>query len=454
MNPVDWLLLVICMVLIAVCGLFGAAEYSLVAVDRAQVEAAAREGDKQARGVSAALSRLSTQLSGAQVGITITNLAIGFLAEPSISHLLHGPLGAVGIPGSARTGIAVALGMTIATVGTMLFGELVPKKIAIARPDGTARRTQAFLRTFSGIVSGPIWLLNGSANALVRLVGVTPQEELRSARTTEELAALAEHSASEGTLDTETATLVQRSVAFGPRTAGEIMTPRMQMQALENTATVIDLIDLSAATGFSKFPVIRGSNDNVVGAVHVKQAVTVPRRDRESTHIRELMVEMPVVPETLRLDPLLTLLKSGGFQMAVVSDEYGGTAGIVTLEDVVEEIVGEIADEHDARGSRLRRRPDGSWLVSGLLRPDELEETTGIDLPEDEAYDTVAGLLVRELGHIPERGEEAMVRLADKLGDDDEMHPRYAVMRVEAMDALRVDSISIRLLASLTEGGA
>ena len=451
MMVVDWLLLGICVVLIAACGLFGAAEYSLVAVDRAQIEAAARAGDKQAHGVSAALSRLSTQLSGAQVGITITNLAIGFLAEPSISHLLRSPLSAIGLPTSARDGISVAIGMALATVGTMLFGELVPKKIAIARPDGTARRTQAFLRAFSRVVSGPIWLLNGSANALVRLVGVKPQEELRSARTTEELAALAEHSASEGTLDTETATLVQRSVAFGPRTAGEIMTPRVQMQALESTATVVDLIALSAATGFSKFPVIRGSNDNIVGAVHVKQAVTISRRDRESTLIRELMVEMPAVPETLRLDPLLTLLKSGGFQMAAVSDEYGGTAGVVTLEDVVEEIVGEIADEHDPRGTRVRRRPDGSWLISGLLRPDEVEEITGIDLPEDEAYDTVAGLLVRELGHIPEGGEEARVRLADELGDDDELHPRYAVMRVETMDALRVDRLSIRLLEDVTE---
>lgn len=452
MMPVDWLLLAICIVLIAACGLFGAAEYSLVAVDRAQIEAAAKEGDKRARGVSLALSRLSTQLSGAQVGITITNLAIGFLAEPSIAHLLRSPMKAIGVSGSALTTVCVAVGMVLATIATMLFGELIPKKIAIARPDGTARATQASLRAFTRLVRGPIWILNGSANALVRLVGITPQEELRSARTTQELAALAEHSASEGILDSETATLVQRSVAFGPRTAGEIMTPRVHVEALESNASLVEMIELSASTGFSKFPVIKGSNDNIVGAVHVKQAVNVPRGDRKTTRVREIMAEIPVVPETLRLDPLLTLLKSGGFQMAAVSDEYGGTAGIVTLEDVVEEIVGEIADEHDPRGSRLRRRPDGSWLISGLLRPDEVEETTGIDLPEDEAYDTVAGLLVRELGHIPERGEEAMVRLADELGDDDEMHPRYAVLKVEAMDALRVDRISIRLLPDLSEG--
>lgn len=446
MIPVDWLLLAICVLLIVACGLFGAAEYSLVAVDRAQIEAAARAGDKQAHGVSKALRRLSTQLSGAQVGITITNLVIGFLAEPSIAHLLRGPMRAIGISGSTLTSVCVALGMILATIATMLFGELIPKKIAIARPEGTARHTQAMLRAFSQVVRGPIWLLNGSANALVRLGGVEPQEELRSARTTEELAALAEHSASEGTLDTETATLVQRSVAFGPRTAGEIMTPRVQMEAVDANASILDVIERSAATGFSKFPVTKGSNDNIVGAVHVKQVVTIPRSDRETTLVRQIMTEIPVVPETLRLDPLLTLLRSSGLQMAAVSDEYGGTAGIVTLEDVVEEIVGEIADEHDPRGSRLRRRPDGSWLISGLLRPDEVAETTGIDLPEDESYDTVAGLLVRELGHIPERGEEALVRLADEFGEDDEVHPRYAVLRVEAMDALRVDRLSLRLV--------
>lgn len=447
----DWLLLAICALLIAACGLFGAAEYSLVAVDRAQIEAAAREGDRQARGVSAALRRLSTQLSGAQVGITITNLAIGFLAEPSIAHLLRAPMHALGVSGPALTTVCVIVGMVLATIATMLFGELIPKKIAIARPDGTARRTSTALRAFTRAVRGPIWLLNGSANALVRMMGIEPQEELRSARSTSELAALAERSASEGTLDTDTATLVQRSVAFGPRTAGEIMTPRMQIEALDGNASVLDIVARSAATGFSKFPVIKGSNDNIVGAVHVKQAVTVPRSDRATTLVRELMVEIPVVPETLRLDPLLTLLKSGGFQMATVSDEYGGTAGIVTLEDVVEEIVGEIADEHDPRGSRLRRRPDGSWLLSGLLRPDEVEESTGIDLPEDEAYDTVAGLLVREVGRIPERGEEVMVRLADEFGEDDEMHPRYVVMRVEAMDGLRVDRLSLRKVEGIDE---
>ena len=222
----------------------------------------------------------------------------------------------------------------------------------------------------------PIRVLNGSANAIVRRLGIEPQEELRSARTSAELASLIRRSAKQGTLDTETADLMERSVAFGGRTAGEIMTPRVHMDSLEANAPVSDVIELARATGHSRFPVVSGENDNVVGAVHVKNAVAVEFGERRSRRVRSIMVEPTVVPETLRLDPLLTLLRSEGFQMAVVVDEYGGTAGVVTLEDVVEEIVGDIADEHDPLGSRVRKRRDEAWSVSGLLRPDEVASAT------------------------------------------------------------------------------
>ncbi len=447
MAGMEWLLLGISIVLVIGCGLFGAAEYSLVAVDRAAVERAANGGDRKAEGVRAALRTLSTQLSGAQVGITITNLAIGFLAEPAIASLIETPLTAARVPKGAVPGIAVTIGLTLATIVTMLFGELVPKKLGIAVPMRTARATQAFMRGFTTLMRPLIHLLNGSANALVRAVGVEPQEELRSARSADELASLAGRSADVGTLDTETAHLVQRSVAFGPRTAGEIMTPRMRMAVLDANDPVSEAIDLSSATGFSKFPVIKGSTDNIVGSMHVKQAVAIPRAERAHTAVRSVMVKATVVPESLRLDPLLSLLRGEGFQMAVVSDEYGGTAGIVTLEDVVEEIVGDIADEHDRPGSRWRQRPDGSWIVSGLLRPDEVRDATGVQLPEDESYDTVAGLLVKEIGRIPERGDVALVPLPLPTTDEDDGGERaieLARLRVERMDGRRVDRISIR----------
>lgn len=442
----EWLLLGVAVLLALICGMFVAAEFAFVTVDRSDVDRAAAQGDAGAVGVQTALRSLSTQLSSAQVGITLTNLVIGFLAEPAIAQLVRGPLGDLGVPEASVGPISITIGLLLATFFTMVFGELVPKNLAIALPLATAKATQRFMRIFTTINIGPIRALNGSANAIVRLLGVEPQEELRSARSSEELASLARRSASEGTLDSDTADLMERSIAFGPRTAGEIMTPRMRMATVDFNDPVTEIIELSAATGFSKFPVTKGSSDNVVGSVHVKQAVAVPRSDRGTVQAREVMVPATVVPESLRLDPLLALLRGEGFQMAIVSDEYGGTAGVVTLEDVVEEIVGDIADEHDRYGSRLRQRPDGSWIVSGLLRPDEVEAATGLELPEDESYDTVAGLLVKQIGAIPKRGSQCFVPLPLVLPEDDDEVPQqeYCLMRVERMDGLRVDRISLR----------
>jgi CBS domain containing-hemolysin-like protein len=446
MGVMEWLLLGVSVALMVICGVFGAAEYSFVAVDRAAVERAASSGDRAALGVRKALRSLSTQLSGAQVGVTITNLVIGFLAEPAIAELLRTPLDAVGVPSGALTGVSVAVALVLATVATMLIGELIPKKIGIAVPLNAAKATQGVMRLFTTVVSPAIRVLNGSANAVVRAVGVEPQEELRSARSSDELASLAGRSASEGTLDEETAHLVQRSVAFGPRTAGEIMTPRMRMAVVDANDPVSEVIELSSTTGFSKFPVIKGSSDHVVGSVHVKQAVAVPRGERASTRVREVMVPATVVPESLRLDPLLSLLRGEGFQMAIVSDEYGGTAGVVTLEDVVEEIVGDIADEHDRSAARLRQRPDGSWIISGLLRPDEVLDATGLALPEHEDYDTVAGLVVQHLGRIPVRDDAVDVDLPVEVPDDDDAEPvvEHVHLRVIRMDGRRVDRIAVQ----------
>src|SRR3954453_20562364 len=227
-----WLLLLAALLLIAACGVFVAAEFSFVTVDRSQVERAAAAGDSGARGLQQALRSLSTQLSGAQVGITITNLAIGYLAEPAISELIDGPLAAVGTPDGAVTPIAGGIGLAVGTVLTMIFGELVPKNLALAKPMQVGRATQRFQRGFTTAARIPIRLLNGSANAFRRRLGIEPQEELRSARSSTELASLIQRSAHLGTLDLGTAELMERSVEFGTRTAGEIMTPRVRSTSL------------------------------------------------------------------------------------------------------------------------------------------------------------------------------------------------------------------------------
>ena len=304
------------------------------------------------RGCRRALRTLSTQLSGAQVGITVTNLAIGFLAEPAVSDLIDGPLDRLGVPaglghadrGGDRAGVRHRS-------STMIFGELVPKNLALARPMATARATQRFQRGFTAVMRGPIRLLNGSANAVVRRLGIEPQEELRSARSSTELASLIARSASVGTLDPDTAELMERSVEFGSRTAGEIMTPRVRTLSLDENDRALQVIELARESGHSRFPVL-DAEDTVVGTVHVKNAVALPVHERATTRVKHLMVKPIVVPDSLRLDPLLALLRADGFQLAVVLDEYGGHAGIVTLEDVIEEIVGDIADEHDRLGDQ------------------------------------------------------------------------------------------------------
>ncbi|MEJ7833024.1 MAG: hemolysin family protein [Nocardioides sp.] len=442
MTP--WILLGVALLLIAMCGVFVAAEFAFVTVDRGQVERAAAAGDTSAQGVQAGLKSLSTQLSGAQVGITITNLGVGFLAEPAISDLIEGPLGALGVPDDAVGPVALALGLAIGTFLTMLFGELVPKNLAIALPMATARATQLPMRWFTAFNAAPIRLLNGSANAVVRRLGMEPQEELRSARSFTELASLIQRSAHVGTLDPDTAELMERSVEFGTRTAGEIMTPRVRTHSLEENDRASAVISLARQTGHSRFPVL-DDEDIVIGTVHVKHAVALPLQERATTKVKHLLAKPIVVPDSLRLDPLMTLLRKDGFQMAVVLDEYGGHAGIVTLEDVIEEIVGDIADEHDRLGSRARQHRDGSWSLSGLLRPDEVEDLTGVALPESEDYDTVAGLVLKVLGQVPDSGDMAEVPVPDH-SDPDETREQLAVLTVEHMDGLRVDRLSLRLL--------
>jgi CBS domain containing-hemolysin-like protein len=440
------LLLLLALLLVAACGFFVAAEFSLVTIDRTAVDQAVAQGDGAASGVQHALRALSSHLSGAQLGITVTNLGIGWIAEPAVSGLIDPPLRSMGVGEGAVGPIAVVVGLTVSSVVTMVFGELVPKNIALALPMSTAKTTQRPLRAFTTINAGPIKLLNGTANALVRRFGIEPQEELRSARSSSELASLIQRSADEGTLDADTAELMERSVEFGTRTAGEIMTPRVRQHSLDDGDRAQAVIDLARRTGHSRFPVL-DEHEAVVGTVHVKAAVALPVHERATTRVKHLMAKPILVPDSLRLDPLLALLRKESFQMAVVLDEYGDQAGIVTLEDVIEEIVGDIADEHDTHGARARLRRDGSWSISGLLRPDEVEDLTGVALPEGEEYDTVAGLVLRLLGRIPERGDSAEVTVPGPADPDDPdtITERTALLTVEHMDGLRVDRVALRV---------
>ena len=387
-------------------GLAVAAEFSLTSLERSTVDAhAAQVGDKRAKNVQRAHRTLSFQLSGAQVAITLTTLVTGYVAEPLIGELLQPGFTALGVPEAAAGALSLTLAILLATTLSMVFGEMVPKNLAIARPLATARAVSGYHARFSQVFRWLIDAMNNSANRVVRWFGVEPQEELRSARSPDELGSIVRSSAEHGTLDEATAELMDKSLRFGDRSADELMTPRMKVESLSTDDTVLDLLTVARHTGFSRFPVQGADLDEVHGVVHVKQAFGVPAAQRETTKVGSLARPVPTVPETLDGDSLLNRLRGSGLQLALVVDEYGGTAGIVTLEDVVEEIIGDVRDEHDGReAAAVRPLAAGSWLVSGLLRADELADATGFEMPEGD-YETVAGLVLAELGRIPQAGD-------------------------------------------------
>ncbi|MGH1561836.1 hemolysin family protein [Mumia sp. DW29H23] len=439
----EWLLLLTSFFLMLACGVFVAAEFSFVTVDRPSVERAAAAGDKRAAGLLAGLRTLSTQLSSAQLGITITNLAIGFLAEPAIGQLLRGPLEILGVTGASLSATSYLVALLLSTFVTMLVGELIPKNLALAVPMATARAVQGLQRAFTAVMALPIRGLNGSANALLRAMGIEPQEELRSARSPYELSSLVQRSAAEGALARPTAELVARSIAFGDRTAADVRTPRVRVKFLDRRDTAQDLVDAVRSSGHSRFPVIGDDLDDLVGVVHVKDAVAVPPDRRRTVRLAELASPALTVPDSIELDPLLVLLRDQRLQMAVVLDEYGGTDGVVTLEDLVEELVGDISDEHDRASARLRSRPDGTWVLSGMLRPDEVAMQTGVPLPEGDDYETVAGLVLQHLGRLAEVGDQVGLTVPVVAGD--QVTTVAVRLRVDRLDGRRIDRVILEV---------
>ncbi|AOW85844.1 MULTISPECIES: hemolysin family protein [Streptomyces] len=402
------LLLLAAVLLSLMCGAFVAAEFSLTTVERGELERAAERGERGAAGALKGVRNLTFQLSGAQLGITVTNLVVGMLAEPSVAALIAGPLEDLGASRSTASSLALVLGTALSTVFLMIVGELVPKNWAISSPLAVAKRVGGPQRWFSAAFRPFIGHLNNTANRIVRRFGVEPAEELASARGPQELAALARHSAKEGALEPDTAELFVRTLNLADLTAQNVMTPRVQVVALDTSATCEDVADATRATGLSRFPVYRDSLDAVVGTAHVKDVLAVPAERRPGMPVTELMREPLLVPESLTVDRLLDRL-SGRRTMAVVIDEYGGTAGVATLEDIVEEVVGEVRDEHDPHETP-ELDPAGTdeqghalYWADGSARVDRLARL-GLRVPEG-PYETVAGLVAAELGRIPDVGD-------------------------------------------------
>jgi len=470
------LLLGVGILLIIGTAVYVAAEFSLVTVDRATVAQEAAAGDGRSQSLLLGLRSLSTQLSGAQVGITVTTLALGYVMEPSLAALLATPLHGIGLSVAVAESVAVVVALVVAAVLSMVFGELVPKNLAIAAPLVTAKSVITPLRLSTMVFKPLIWVLNGTANGILRIFSIEPQEELRSARSTQELQSLVRRSAAQGTLAAPTAGLLSRTISFSGKTADDVLTPRTRVRFVKAVESVEAVLAAAIETGHARFPVTGTDSDDVVGQVHVKRAVAIPPEERAGVRVGQLMVGVPVVPGTMPLDDLLDLLRLQGFQMAVVADEYGGTAGILTLEDVVEELVGEITDEHDPSDPRARRQQDETWLLPGDLRPDQIADITGVTLPESGAYETVAGLLIARLGRLPDIadtvGVEATMLAEASLGrltarvsgtaDDQPIPvnplddlPRVVMVRltVAAKARRRVEALVLSAVGQLQDGG-
>jgi CBS domain containing-hemolysin-like protein len=426
-------------ILILANAFFVTGEFAIVAVERSTVERHAREGDRRARRILNSLRNLSFELSGAQLGITVTSLVLGAIAEPTIAAVLTPFLAEIDLlTGGATLALSLAVAFVLATMAQMVFGELVPKNLAIARPYRSAVLFGIPMQIVNRAVRPLILFLNNSADWTVRRLGIEPRAELAGVRSMEELELMIRSSGEEGRLDDEEMELLTRAITFTEKVAAEAMVPRVNVVAINRHQPISELRQIAQETGHSRFPVYGLDLDEIVGIVHVKDTIGIPASRRALTPVEEIALPGLQVPASSRLEYLLTQLQTQGRGMAMVIDEYGGTAGIITIEDLLEEIFGEIEDEYDEAKSAVVESEPGDTL-SGLLNRHDVDERIGYEWPEGH-YETLGGFLVASLGRFPEVGE---VVSAGEVS-----------FEVLAMDGHRVDQVRVVRATRAEENGS
>ncbi|SES29809.1 hemolysin family protein [Lentzea albida] len=388
--------------LTAATGYFVAQEFAYMAVDRGRLQQMSEAGDKAADRALRVTQKLSFMLSGAQFGITVTALLVGYVAEPLLGTGLANLLG---LPESFGVPLAMAVALIFATVVQMVLGELLPKNLAIAKPEALAKWLSSSTLVYLKIAGPVIRLFDAAANRLLRSIGIEPVEELPQGATPEDLKQIVGDAGDQGHLDPELAQLLDRGLDFRELVAEQAMTPRVNVHSVrfdEPASRVVELLD----TGHSRFPVVGKDLDDIQGVVGLAEVLTLTPEQRPVTPIGQIASTALVVPATLPLPAVLERLRTERRQLACVLDEFGGFAGIVSLEDLAEELVGEIHDEDDLVEDAIERVDDTKWQVPGRMRLDEIEDATGVELPEDDAYDTVSGLVLHRLGRTAEVGDE------------------------------------------------
>ena len=389
-----------------VTGYFVAQEFSYVAADRARLHHEAAEGVPAAKRALQVTERLSFTLSGAQVGITVTVLLIGYLAEPYLGRGLQQAFGGIGVPPGAGLAVALTIALVFSTAVQMVLGELAPKNLAIARAEAVAKALSRSTLVYRAVSAPLVIFFDSSANRLLRFVGIDPVQELPMGATVEDLQQIVEQAQAAGHLDAETARLLERGLEFRQRTAAEAMMPRVAVTTVAADEPLTHVVELVDRTGHSRFPVLGPEGvDDIVGVVGVFDVLAVPPARRATTTAGAVAVAPLLLPAALPLPVVLDRLRRSRRQLACVVDEYGGLDGIITLEDVAEELVGPISDEVDRPEPAPVRERDGGWLVPARLRIDEVADATGIELPESPHYDTLSGLVLRRLGRMARVGD-------------------------------------------------
>jgi CBS domain containing-hemolysin-like protein len=427
----DTLMVFLALFLVALNGLFVAAEFGFVKIRATQVDRLVQEGRATARLVKEATRRLDAYLSVCQLGITISSLGLGWIGEPAFAHLLEPLLEPLGVPEGSRHAIAFALAFGTITFLHVVFGELAPKSVAIARAEGTTLFVAPFMKFFYYLFLPGIYVFNGTANAVVRFFGVPAASESEETHSEEELRIIIEQSARRGVLDTDEQYMLQAVFELEERRAREVMVPRPDVVSLPAGMPLGELFSVTARGNHTRYPVHEdNSPDRTVGAVHIGDVMRAVEAEGLEAQVtaRELAREVVVVPENRAIDEVLKDLQRQKTEMAIVIDEWGSFEGVLTVEDILEEIVGEIRDVFDEEEPNLQKLTDGSYSVDGSALLTEVNEVLGSEF-ESEDFDTVGGLVFGHLGRAPEVGDEIVL-------DEYTMH-------VDEVDGTRVARLTV-----------
>lgn len=426
--------LLVVLAITAATGYFVAQEFAYMAVDRSRLNARAADGDAGARRALQVTRRTSFMLSGAQLGITVTGLLVGYVAEPLIGESIGDALGGVGVPRGVGIAIGTVGALLLSTLIQMLFGELFPKNLAIARPEPVAVALATSTNVYLKALGWLIRVFDSASNALLRLLRIEPVHDVEHSATARDLEHIVAESAESGDLPRELSMLLDRILDFPEQDVEHAMIPRSRVDVVHTGDTVAEVREVMA-TGHSRYPVL-GADDEVRGVVHLQDVLAAA--DRGDEPVEGLMRPAELLPTSMTLPEALRRLAAGRNQLACVLDEYGGLAGVLTFEDLAEELVGEITDEHDTGiHAPTLELDDGAWTMAGDVHVDEVERAVGRDLPRDD-YETIGGLVIAAHGSLPPVGTSVVVLLPDDPGDLAHAgEPDPVWMRVDVLEVER-----------------